>query len=135
MPYGRSWVVGGADKDSKSIRFAIQTHKIAQWVVRTFLGTVTGPYSYPTVGGSFVGHQVPVGLEKLDIVVHPQSVIHSMVEYRDRSTLAQLGPSDMRVPIACCLSWPKRMDTPLEPLNLAQIGELTFFEPDAMGRS
>ena len=75
-------------------------------------------------------HLFPVGLEKLDIVVHPQSVIHSMVEYRDRSTLAQLGPSDMRVPIACCLSWPKRMDTPLEPLNLAQIGELTFFEPD-----
>ena len=75
-------------------------------------------------------HLFPVGLERLDIVVHPQSVIHSMVEYRDRSTLAQLGPSDMRVPIACCLAWPRRMDTPLEPLNLAQIGELTFFEPD-----
>lgn len=72
----------------------------------------------------------PVGLDRLDIVVHPQSVIHSMVEFRDRSTLAQLGPSDMRVPIASCLAWPSRMNTPLEPLNLAQIGELTFFEPD-----
>ena len=75
-------------------------------------------------------HLFPVGLGKLRIVVHPQSVIHSMVEYRDRSTLAQLGPSDMRVPIASCLAWPQRMETPLEPLDLASIGELTFFPPD-----
>lgn len=75
-------------------------------------------------------HLFPVGLEKLGIVVHPQSVIHSMVEFRDRSTLAQLGPSDMRVPIASCLAWPQRMETPLAPLDLAAIGELTFFEPD-----
>ncbi|WP_234035568.1 1-deoxy-D-xylulose-5-phosphate reductoisomerase [Erythrobacter insulae] len=75
-------------------------------------------------------HLFPVGLDKLRIVVHPQSVIHSMVEYRDRSTLAQLGPSDMRVPIASCLAWPKRMDTPLEPLDLAAIGELTFRPTD-----
>jgi 1-deoxy-D-xylulose-5-phosphate reductoisomerase len=75
-------------------------------------------------------HLFPVGLEKLGIVVHPQSVIHSMVEFRDRSTLAQLGPSDMRVPIASCLAWPQRMETPLAPLDLATIGELTFFQPD-----
>ncbi len=75
-------------------------------------------------------HLFPVGLDRLGIVVHPQSVIHSMVEYRDRSTLAQLGPSDMRVPIASCLAWPTRMETPLEPLDLAAIGELTFFAPD-----
>lgn len=75
-------------------------------------------------------HLFPVGLDKLGIVVHPQSVIHSMVEFRDRSTLAQLGPSDMRVPIASCLAWPERMDTPLAPLDLAAIGELTFFPPD-----
>jgi 1-deoxy-D-xylulose-5-phosphate reductoisomerase len=71
-------------------------------------------------------HLFPVGLEKLAIVVHPQSVIHSMVEFRDRSTLAQLGPSDMRVPIASCLAWPQRMETPLAPLDLAAIGQLTF---------
>ena len=75
-------------------------------------------------------HLFPVGLEKIEIVVHPQSVIHSMVEYRDRSTLAQLGPSDMRVPIASCLAWPDRMDTPSEPLDLIGQGELTFFSPD-----
>ena len=75
-------------------------------------------------------HLFPVGLDRLRIVVHPQSVIHSMVEYRDRSTLAQLGPSDMRVPIASCLAWPDRMETPLEPLDLAGIGELTFEAPD-----
>jgi len=71
-----------------------------------------------------------VGLDRLRIVIHPQSVIHSMVEYRDGSTLAQLGPSDMRVPIASCLAWPRRMDTPCAPLDLAAIGELTFMAPD-----
>lgn len=75
-------------------------------------------------------HLFPVGLDKLRIVVHPQSVIHSMVEYRDGSTLAQLGPSDMRVPIASCLAWPSRMDTPCAPLDLAALGELTFRAPD-----
>ena len=72
----------------------------------------------------------PVGLDKLRIIVHPQSVVHSMVEYRDGSTLAQLGPSDMRVPIASALAWPSRMDTPCEPLDLAAIGQLTFRAPD-----
>lgn len=75
-------------------------------------------------------HLFPVGLDRLRIIVHPQSVIHSMVEYRDGSTLAQLGPSDMRVPIASCLAWPARMDTPLAPLDLAAIGELSFRAPD-----
>ncbi|KPH60478.1 1-deoxy-D-xylulose-5-phosphate reductoisomerase [Novosphingobium sp. ST904] len=72
----------------------------------------------------------PVGLDRLRIIVHPQSVVHSMVEYRDGSTLAQLGPSDMRVPIASALAWPGRMDTPCAPLDLAEIGELTFRRPD-----
>jgi 1-deoxy-D-xylulose-5-phosphate reductoisomerase len=75
-------------------------------------------------------HLFPVGLDKLRIIVHPQSVVHSMVEYRDGSTLAQLGPSDMRVPIASALAWPARMDTPCAPLDLAAIGELTFRAPD-----
>ena len=75
-------------------------------------------------------HLFPVGLDKLRIIVHPQSVVHSMVEYRDGSTLAQLGPSDMRVPIASVLAWPQRIDTPLAPLDLAAIGELSFRAPD-----
>ncbi|GGD53502.1 1-deoxy-D-xylulose-5-phosphate reductoisomerase [Erythrobacter arachoides] len=75
-------------------------------------------------------HLFPVGLDRLRIVVHPQSVIHSMVEYRDGSTLAQLGPSDMRVPIASTLAWPARMDTACKPLDLTSIGELSFFAPD-----
>ena len=75
-------------------------------------------------------HLFPVGHEKLRIVIHPQSVVHSMVEYRDGSTLAQLGPSDMRVPIANVLAWPGRMDTPCAPLDLAALGELTFRAPD-----
>ncbi|NBC38020.1 1-deoxy-D-xylulose-5-phosphate reductoisomerase [Novosphingobium sp. FSY-8] len=76
-------------------------------------------------------HLFPVGLERLRIIVHPQSIIHSMVEYRDGSTLAQLGPSDMRVPIASCLAYPGRMETPLaSQLDLAAIGELTFRAPD-----
>jgi len=75
-------------------------------------------------------HLFPVGLDRLRIIVHPQSVVHSMVEYRDGSTLAQLGPSDMRVPIASVLAWPQRMDTPCAPLDLAALGELTFRAPD-----
>ena len=75
-------------------------------------------------------HLFPVGLDRLRIIVHPQSVIHSMVEYRDGSTLAQLGPSDMRVPIASALAYPARMDTNCKPLDLAAIGELSFFAPD-----
>lgn len=75
-------------------------------------------------------HLFPVGLDRLRIIVHPQSVIHSMVEYRDGSTLAQLGPSDMRVPIASALAYPVRMDTNCKPLDLATIGELSFFAPD-----
>ena len=75
-------------------------------------------------------HLFPVGVERLRIVIHPQSIVHSMVEYRDGSTLAQLGPSDMRVPIASALAWPQRMDTPCAPLDLAAIGNLSFFKPD-----
>jgi 1-deoxy-D-xylulose-5-phosphate reductoisomerase len=75
-------------------------------------------------------HLFPVDLDRIRIVVHPQSVIHSLVEYRDGSTLAQLGPSDMRVPIASCLAWPRRMETALKPLDLPAIGTLSFFAPD-----
>lgn len=75
-------------------------------------------------------HLFPVGLDNIEILVHPQSIVHSMVEYRDRSVLAQLGPSDMRVPIASCLAYPERMETPLAPLDLAAIGTLTFEKPN-----
>jgi len=75
-------------------------------------------------------HLFPVGLDRIEILVHPQSIIHSMVEYRDRSTLAQLGSPDMRIPIASALAWPERMETPCQPLNLAQAGRLDFEAPD-----
>ena len=71
-------------------------------------------------------HLFPVGLDAIRILVHPQSVIHSMVEYRDRSTLAQLGAPDMRIPIASALAWPQRIATDCAPLDLATIGQLTF---------
>lgn len=75
-------------------------------------------------------HLFPVGLPRLSILVHPQSVIHSMVEFNDHSTLAQLGCPDMRVPIAYALGWPERMATPCKPLDLAEIGRLDFEAPD-----
>jgi 1-deoxy-D-xylulose-5-phosphate reductoisomerase len=75
-------------------------------------------------------HLFPIPLDRIGIVIHPQSVVHSLVEYRDGSTLAQLGPSDMRVPIASCLAWPRRMETPCKALDLAALGQLTFFAPD-----
>ncbi|AMK17473.1 MULTISPECIES: 1-deoxy-D-xylulose-5-phosphate reductoisomerase [Sphingobium] len=75
-------------------------------------------------------HLFPVGLDRIEILVHPQSIIHSMVEYRDRSTLAQLGSPDMRIPIASALAWPARMETPCQPLDLATVGRLDFEAPD-----
>lgn len=72
----------------------------------------------------------PVPADRIEIVIHPQSVIHSMVDYVDGSMLAQLGPSDMRVPIAHCLAWPDRMATPMEPLDLVALGRLEFEAPD-----
>jgi 1-deoxy-D-xylulose-5-phosphate reductoisomerase len=75
-------------------------------------------------------HLFPVDQEQIEIVVHPQSVIHGMVTYVDGSVLAQLGAPDMRTPIAYALSWPERMETPASRLNLAAIGQLTFEPPD-----
>ena len=75
-------------------------------------------------------HLFPVGEERIDILVHPQSVVHSMVEYKDCSTLAQLGPTDMKVPIASALAWPARIETGCGPLDLAAVGRLDFEAPD-----
>ena len=72
----------------------------------------------------------PVGAGAIDVVVHPQSVIHSLVEYIDGSVLAQLGAPDMRVPIAHTLAWPERMETPCQRLDLVAIGALAFEAPD-----
>ncbi len=72
----------------------------------------------------------PVEEDQIEILVHPQSVIHSMVSYKDGSVLAQMGTPDMRTPISYALAWPHRMTTPAEKLNLAEIGELSFEEPD-----
>jgi 1-deoxy-D-xylulose-5-phosphate reductoisomerase len=69
--------------------------------------------------------------EQLDILVHPQSVIHSMVEFIDGSVLAQLGSPDMRIPIAYALAWPDRIETPAQRLDLAAIARLDFEEPDS----
>lgn len=76
------------------------------------------------------GHLFPIGLDRIEILVHPQSVIHSLVEYRDCSTLAQLGSPDMRIPIAHALAWPQRMASPCQPLDLAAIARLDFEAPD-----
>ena len=75
-------------------------------------------------------HLFPVTAAQIDVLVHPQSVIHSMVEYVDGSTLAQLGSPDMRTPIAYCLAWPDRMNAPSAQLDLAAIGRLEFEAPD-----
>lgn len=68
--------------------------------------------------------------DSIDVLVHPQSVVHSMVEYSDGSVLAQLGAPDMRIPIAHALAWPRRMATPSRRLGLADIGRLDFEAPD-----
>ena len=71
-----------------------------------------------------------VSYDQIDIVVHPQSIIHSLVQYVDGSVLAQLGNPDMRTPIAHALAWPKRINSGVSDLNLAEIAKLDFEEPD-----
>ena len=68
--------------------------------------------------------------DQIEVLVHPQSIVHSMVAYRDGSVLAQLGTPDMRTPIAHALAWPQRIDAGVERLNLAQVENLSFREPD-----
>ena len=75
-------------------------------------------------------HLFPVPEERIEILVHPQSVIHSMVAYVDGSVLAQMGTPDMRTPIAYALGWPERMEAPATRLALEEIGDLTFEAPD-----
>src|SRR5690242_2726703 len=68
--------------------------------------------------------------DEIDVLVHPQSIVHGMVEFSDRSVVAQLGAPDMRIPIAHCLGWPDRIKGPSARLDLAKIGTLTFEAPD-----
>jgi len=68
--------------------------------------------------------------DKIDVIIHPQSLIHSCVEYKDGSILSQMGPSDMRTPIAHCLAWPKRIETSGELLDFTKVSQMTFEQPD-----
>jgi 1-deoxy-D-xylulose-5-phosphate reductoisomerase len=75
-------------------------------------------------------HLFALPADQIDVLVHPQSVVHGLVEFRDSSVVGQLGVPDMRIPIAHCLAWPQRMGTAAARLDLAKIGTLTFEEPD-----
>jgi 1-deoxy-D-xylulose-5-phosphate reductoisomerase len=77
-------------------------------------------------------HLFSVPLSQLDVLVHPQSVVHGLVEFRDGSVVAQLGSPDMRTPIAHCLAWPKRIDGLAARLDLARLASLTFEEADVV---
>ncbi|WP_246270708.1 1-deoxy-D-xylulose-5-phosphate reductoisomerase [Hongsoonwoonella zoysiae] len=70
--------------------------------------------------------------ERLEVLVHPQSAVHGLVQYRDGSLLAQLGTPDMRTPISHCLAWPERIPVPTQRLDLAALGSLTFEKPDGL---
>ncbi|MEN2976111.1 1-deoxy-D-xylulose-5-phosphate reductoisomerase [Tistrella bauzanensis] len=75
-------------------------------------------------------HLFPVGIDRLDILVHPQSIVHGLVYYADGSVLAHLGAPDMRTPIAWTLAWPDRRHAPSDRLDLARVGTLSFEAPD-----
>jgi len=75
-------------------------------------------------------HLFAMPADQIEVLVHPQSVIHSLVGYQDGSVLAQLGAPDMRTPIAYALGWPERISAPVKKLNLAEIAQLTFEAPD-----
>jgi 1-deoxy-D-xylulose-5-phosphate reductoisomerase len=75
-------------------------------------------------------HLFALKSNEIDVLVHPQSIVHGLVEFRDGSVVAQLGSPDMRIPIAHCLAWPRRIDGPAARLDLAALQKLTFEEPD-----
>ncbi len=75
-------------------------------------------------------HLFGVSSDRIEIVIHPQSVVHSLVEFVDGSVLAQLGSPDMRIPIAYALAWPKRIATPAQRLDLTKVARLDFEAPD-----
>jgi 1-deoxy-D-xylulose-5-phosphate reductoisomerase len=75
-------------------------------------------------------HLFSLKSEEVDVLVHPQSIVHGMVEFRDGSIIAQLGAPDMRIPIAHCLAWPERVEGPAQRLDLAEIAHLSFEKPD-----
>jgi 1-deoxy-D-xylulose-5-phosphate reductoisomerase len=75
-------------------------------------------------------HLFAMPSSEIDVLVHPQSVVHGLVEFRDGSVVAQLGSPDMRIPIAHCLAWPRRIDGPAPRLDLAAVQQLTFEAPD-----
>lgn len=75
-------------------------------------------------------HLFPLSHDQLDVLVHPQQIVHGLVQYSDGSLLAQMGAPDMRIPLAHCMSWPHRMPTPVDKLDLAEIAQLTFETPD-----
>jgi 1-deoxy-D-xylulose-5-phosphate reductoisomerase len=75
-------------------------------------------------------HLYGLDVSRIEVVVHPQSIIHSLVEYHDGSLLAHLGRPDMRIPIGYCLGYPRRLSLSMEPLDLVELGRLTFERPD-----
>ena len=75
-------------------------------------------------------HLFAIPPDEIDVLVHPQSVVHGLVEFRDGSVVAQMGQPDMRIPIAHCLAWPRRLDGPAPRLDLAKLRELSFETPD-----
>lgn len=75
-------------------------------------------------------HLFHVAPEQIEVIIHRESIIHSMVEYNDRAVIAQLGVSDMRLPIQYAITYPERIESPCRPLSLTEIGKLTFYEPD-----
>jgi len=75
-------------------------------------------------------HLFELRTDQIDVLVHPQSIIHGLVEFADRSVVAQMGAPDMRTPIAHCLAWPERIEGPATQLDLAKLGQLTFEAPD-----
>ena len=75
-------------------------------------------------------HLFGVSPEQIEVLIHRESIIHSMVEYNDRAVIAQLGASDMRLPIQYAITYPDRIESPCQPLEFVKLGKLTFYEPD-----
>lgn len=125
---------GGPFRDATLAEMDLKTPKQAvahpQWSMGAKISVDSATMMNKGLEVIEAAHLFDLDVDRIDVLVHPQSIIHSMVAYSDGSVLAQLGMPDMRTPISYALAWPERMETSVRKLDLAEIAQLTFLAPD-----
>lgn len=125
---------GGPFRDATLAEMALKTPEEAvahpQWSMGSKISVDSATMMNKGLEVIEAAHLFDMHVDRIEVLVHPQSIIHSLVAYTDGSVLAQLGTPDMRTPISYALAWPERMETDVRKLDLAELTKLTFFAPD-----